>query len=199
MRWDHLFDDLESQLEHELGAEEVDLFAEEERLRLGRLGLKDRLRGVMLSSKRVSPLRIVLVDGTRISITLGAVGRDWIAGEVAAGGYGPASCVIPVDAISACFPETEQVIASTDTSDDSSPATGSLASRLGLAFVLRDLCRRRTALSITTRREQLHGTLDRVARDHVDLAEHDAGVPRRDRAVRGIRLLPMSEIVVIRF
>ena len=35
----------ESQLEHELGAEEVDLFAEEERLRLGRLALRDRIPG----------------------------------------------------------------------------------------------------------------------------------------------------------
>ncbi len=44
MRWDNLFDDLESQLEQELGAEDVDLLAEEERLRLGRLALRDRLR-----------------------------------------------------------------------------------------------------------------------------------------------------------
>jgi len=43
MRWDSLFDDLESQLEQELGAEEGDLLAEEERLRLGRLTLRDRL------------------------------------------------------------------------------------------------------------------------------------------------------------
>lgn len=43
MRWDDLFDDLESQLEQELGAEDVDLLAEEERLRLGRLTLRDRL------------------------------------------------------------------------------------------------------------------------------------------------------------
>jgi len=43
MRWDNLFDDLESQLELELGAEDLDLVAEEERLRLGRLALRDRL------------------------------------------------------------------------------------------------------------------------------------------------------------
>ena len=44
MRWDNLFDDLESQLEQELTAEEVDLQAEEERLRLARLCIRDRLR-----------------------------------------------------------------------------------------------------------------------------------------------------------
>src|ERR1019366_4923637 len=44
--WDNLFDDLESQLEQELTAEEVDLQAEEERLRLARLGIRDRLRSL---------------------------------------------------------------------------------------------------------------------------------------------------------
>jgi hypothetical protein len=46
MRWDNLFDDLESQLEQELSAEEIDLQAEEERLRLARLGIRDRLRSL---------------------------------------------------------------------------------------------------------------------------------------------------------
>lgn len=40
MRWEHLFDDLETQLERELTAEELDLEVEEERLRLGRLSLR---------------------------------------------------------------------------------------------------------------------------------------------------------------
>ena len=43
MRWDRLFDDIESQLERELSAEELDLAAEEERVRLARLGMRDRL------------------------------------------------------------------------------------------------------------------------------------------------------------
>ncbi len=43
MRWDHLFDDLEGQLERELTAEEQDLGIEEERLRLGRLSVRDRV------------------------------------------------------------------------------------------------------------------------------------------------------------
>ena len=50
MRWDNLFDDLESQLEQELTAEEVDLQAEEERLRLARLGIRDRLRSLAHAS-----------------------------------------------------------------------------------------------------------------------------------------------------
>ena len=62
MRWDHLFDDLESQLEQELGAEEADLLAEEERLRLGRLALRDRFRALLARAPEV-PVRLTLTDG----------------------------------------------------------------------------------------------------------------------------------------
>ena len=47
VRWDNLFDDLEGQLENELNAEDLELRAEEERLRLGRLALRQRLTGVV--------------------------------------------------------------------------------------------------------------------------------------------------------
>lgn len=199
MRWDHLFDDLESQLEHEFGAEEVDLLAEEERLRLGRLALRDRIRAMMPESGESAPLRLLLCDGSRLAVALGAVGRDWIAGELANEGQRVASCVIPVAAIAGCFPTAAQIAASTDASEGAGSAVGSLASRLGLAFVLRDLCRRRAPLQITTVRDQLHGTIDRVARDHIDLAEHEPGVARREREVHAIRMLAMSDLVVVRF
>ena len=46
MRWDNLFDDLEAQLEYEADAERDELLAEDERLRLGRLSLRDRLSSI---------------------------------------------------------------------------------------------------------------------------------------------------------
>ncbi len=91
MRWDHLFDDLESQLEHELGAEELDLLAEEERLRLGRLTMRERLRAII-----PEVIRLTLADGTRLTLTLGAVGRDWIAGEEVRESGAAQSCVVPI-------------------------------------------------------------------------------------------------------
>ena len=197
MRWDNLFDDLESQLEQELGAEDIDLLAEEERLRLGRLGLRDRLRALMSASSAIGPLRLVLADGSRISLAIGAVGRDWIAGQLSGDGQRAVSCVIPIAAISGCLPTLEQTVASVNAGAE--PGVGSLAGRLGLPFVLRDLCRRRASLHVRTRRDLLHGTIDRVGRDHVDLAEHEPGVARRERAVRAIRLLPLAELVLVRF
>ncbi|HWM35307.1 MAG TPA: hypothetical protein VNR36_13860 [Pseudolysinimonas sp.] len=197
MRWEHLFDDLESQLEHELGAEEVDLLAEEERLRLGRLALRDRLRAMMGRSTEDAPLRLMLVDGSRLALNLGAVGRDWVAGEQTGHAGSRRSCVVPTASIAALFPDAEQLRASM--SEPADGAAGSLASRLGLAFVLRDLCRRRAVLDLATANEVLHGTIDRVARDHVDLAEHEPGTPRRESAVRAVRLVPLDRIVSVRF
>lgn len=197
MRWEHLFDDLESQLEHELGAEEFDLLAEEERLRLGRLTLRERLRAIQPRATADTPLRLSLVDGSRLAMSIEAVGRDWVAGEQAGPAGRRRSCVVPVASIAAFFPDAEQLRASK--SDPGGDTAGSLAARLGLPFVLRDLCRRRATLDLGTPAEHLHGTLDRVAREHVDLAEHDPGSPRRESAVRGVRVLPISQIVLVRF
>jgi hypothetical protein len=81
----------------------------------------------------------------------------------------------------------------------SEPAV-SLSARLGVAFVLRDLCRRRAAVDLATASgEHLHGTVDRVGRDHLDLAEHEPGVPRRAASVSRSRILPFSELVLVRF
>lgn len=199
MRWEQLFDDLESQLEHELGAEQVELLAEEERLRLGRLALRDRLRAMMPVATMVAPLRVALTGGERVALAPGAVGRDWLAGELVGDGSRARSCVIPLAAVAAVLPDAEQLRASTAPPGGEGPVTGSLAGRLGLAFVLRDLCRRRTPLDLTTRDGTLHGTIDRVARDHLDLAEHEPGSVRRDGAVRGLRMLPLDRLVLARF
>ena len=197
MRWDNLFDDLEGQLEQELGAEDLDLLAEEERLRLGRLSLRDRLSVLIPASSTSDPIRLLLVDGSRISIDARTVGRDWIAGEVCDDSLRAVSCVIPMLAIAGCLPSAVQMAASVDAKPEA--GVGSLAARLGLPFVLRDLCRRRAAVHVRTRYELLHGTIDRVGRDHLDLAQHEPDVPRRERAVRSVRLLPVAEVVLVRF
>jgi hypothetical protein len=198
MRWDDLFDDLESQLEQELGAEEVDVLAEEERLRLGRLTLRDRLVVVTRPGERMpEELSVVLHDGQLLSILVRTIGRDWLAGELAGPRRG--SVLVPLAAIASVLPSGEQLARSVN-GDLASDASIALSARLGMSFVLRDLCRRRAAVELCTRAEsRLHGTLDRVGRDHVDLAEHEAGVPRRAAAVTRIRILPIEHLVLVRF
>ncbi len=195
MRWQNLFDDLESQLESELGAEEVDLLAEEERLRLGRLTLRDRLRALHAEAP-ASPLGLTLRGGARIAMRPAAIGRDWIAGELDAGTL--RSAIVPLAAVATLDPVGEQLALSLRIDPAPEPPTA-LSARLGLAFVLRDLCRRRAAVEIQLGAERLHGTIDRVGRDHLDLAEHAPGEARRTAAVARIRIVAFVTLDLVRF
>jgi hypothetical protein len=198
MRWDNLFDDLESQLEQELTAEEVDLQAEEERLRLARLGLRDRLRSLSTApATEDRMLRLVLASGARVSVAPATFGRDWLAGELLEDSGRRPQCIVPLDAIDAVTLTRDQVVQSLDGSGGEESA-GALSARLGLQFVLRDLCRRRQAVELWLVDGRMHGTIDRVGRDHVDLAIHESGTPRRESAVGEYRILRLSRIVLVR-
>lgn len=195
MRWQNLFDDLESQLEVELGAEEVDLLAEEERLRLGRLSLRDRVRALH-DAAPASPLGLTLRTGERITLTVAALGRDWLAGELDTGIL--RSAIVPLAALATLDPVGAQLNASLRTEPAPEPPTA-LSARLGLSYVLRDLCRRRSGVEVAVGGERLHGTIDRVARDHLDLAEHAPGEPRRSAAVSRIRIIAFASLDLVRF
>lgn len=192
MRWQQLFDDLAGQLEHDLGRDEADLLAEEERLRVARLSLRDRLRPLVEAREEVT---VLLREGERVAIRLAAIGRDWIAGDLAVGPR--PSMIVPLWGIRAVLPTAEQLAASTRAEPAPEPPTA-LGARLGLGYVLRDLCRRRTAVELRCG-ETVHGTIDRVGRDHVDLAEHPPGEPRRPAAITRIRVVPFDAIDAVRF
>ncbi len=194
MRWEDLFDDLESQLEQELTAEELDLEDEEERLRLGRLSVRDRL--VSLSGSRGGAslrLAVTLVSGQRMVVHPVAFGRDWFSVDVITEGTRSRQCIVPIAALASVALESTLVSHSLD-----GPAVPSLSDRLGLVFVLRDLCRRRRPVDIALVTADLHGTLDRVGRDHLDLAVHERGVPRRETAVRDVRIVPFAAVQLVR-
>jgi hypothetical protein len=197
MRWDNLFDDLESQLEQELTAEEVDLQAEEERLRLARLDIRDRLRSLATAAASEDRmLHLLLADGIRVTVAPATFGRDWVAGELLEESGRRPQCVIALQAVDALMTR-EQVLGSLDGAGaDESPSA--LSARLGLPFVLRDLCRRRQPVELRLRDGRLHGTIDRVGRDHVDLAVHEQGTPRRESAVSEYRIVRMSQVVLVR-
>jgi hypothetical protein len=204
MRWDNLFDDLESQLEQELTAEEVDLQAEEERLRLARLGIRDRLYALHLraAGEGERMLRLTLRDGSRITVTPSTFGRDWFAGELIEESGRRPSCILPIEAIDGITLAANQVTQSLDTTHGrESPSA--LSARLGLQFVLRDLCRRRQPVELQVSQSptlsgRIHGTIDRVGRDHLDLAVHEPGLPRRESAVSEYRIVRLSQVLLVR-
>ncbi len=194
MRWDHLFDDLAGQLEHELAAEEADLEREEERLRLGRLPLRERL----------ATLRAAGGDDSRISyrdrlhsvrsLRLVTVGRDWMAGDLEGEGALKEQAIVPfwaVDALHLSPGQAERSLASAREPSE-------LAARLSIAFLLRDLCRRRVPVTVHTSAATIDGTIDRVGRDHLDIAVHERDRPRRAAEVQSVRVVPFDQLLLVR-
>lgn len=194
MRWDHLFDDLAGQLEHELQNEEVDLQIEEERLRLGRLSLRDRLAVLKASADPANArVRIRLRTGEAHLVKLVTVGRDWIAGDLV-GGATQTQAIVPLAAIDSVQLTPAQAVDSLDPR----VVTSELAARLGVAFLLRDLCRRRSVVTLVTVDSSATGTIDRVGRDHVDLAVHDPDRPRRASEVEHVHVVGFHQLLLVR-
>jgi hypothetical protein len=199
MRWDNLFDDLESQLEQELSAEEIDLQAEEERLRLAKLGLRDRLYALHLhaSGELERTLRLTLIDGFRLALTPTTFGRDWISGDVVEESGRRPSCILPLDAVDGIALGQRQVrLSLATTAHPESPS--SLSAKLGLPFVLRDLCRRRRQIELRLANGLVRGTIDRVGRDHIDVAVHEPGDQRRDSSVSEYRIVRLAQVLLVR-
>lgn len=199
MRWDSLFDDLESQLEHELHAEELDRRAEDHRLRLGRLTLRDRLQTFSGREGRRAEVALDLVTGSTIVVLPQAFGRDWMSGDVVSPDGASGACVVPLDAITGMLLPKDALARSLDV-PDRDVAAPRLTDRIGLSFVLRDLCRRRVSVQLHEARNAgpVHrGTIDRVAGDHLDLAVHEPGAPRRERNVSHLRVVPVRAIGLI--
>lgn len=186
MRFDDLFDDLESQLEAELGAEERDTLAEEERFRVGRLELRERLL------RAVGVLELRLRSGARLRLVREQVGKDWLSGTIVDGGPVGSGCVVPVHAIAGVRLPVDAVAASLE-----EPRQRALTSRLSLGFALRDLARRRVQVELRCP-EPIHGTIDRVGRDHCDLALHEPGTARRASEVGAVELVPFATIEWLR-
>jgi hypothetical protein len=198
MRWDLLFDDLESQLDQEQRDEERALAIEEERLRLGRITLRDRLSAMARAAgdDPAVSIRVELRGGRTLELRPLSFGRDWMSAAVHGSGPNDGQCIVPLTAVGAIIPTRPQLEGSLRPSTESSTR---LAERIGLPFVLRDLCRRRAPVHVTTDDGRRHGTFDRVARDHVDLALHEPGSPRRDRDVHGYRIVPLERIILVEF
>lgn len=194
MRWDHLFDDLAGQLEHELAAEEADLEREEERLRLGRLPLRERLAALRAAEPDFRRVTYRDLRGDVRTVRLVTIGRDWMAGDLDQDGARLEQAIVPLRAVDALHLSLEQAERSLTPGREPSE----LAARLGIAFLLRDLCRRRVPVTVQTTASNLGGTIDRVGRDHLDLAVHERDQPRRASEVNGVRVVPFDQLLLVR-
>jgi len=196
MHWDRLFEDLEGQLASEWEAERAVLDAESERLRIARLDLRARLRTLCSVGADAT---IDLVSGRRIPVSLQTLGADWVAVAARGNGEGssaPAAFFLPLTAVAGITTDHGMILASLE---EPPSADLPLRERMTLGFVLRDFARRRIPVRISTHvGDDVHGTIDRAAADHLDLAVHDAGEARFAAAVHGFRIIPFSSLVAVR-
>lgn len=189
MRWDRLFEDLEGQLASEWEAERAALDSEAERLRLSRLTLRERL-GILAAEGATAT---IAVDDESLSVQMAGLGADWLAAEPTAG---RGELIVPLAAISGIG------IAHADLLRSARPAAGSnpVMERMTFGFVLRDAARRRQSVHVRLRGgASAAGTIDRAGSDHLDLALHEPGTPRRATEVTGFRMIPLSAVRWVRF
>ena len=182
MRWDDLFDDLESQLQAAYAADLGGEVADRTRRELGLLRLTDRLRpGVG------HPLGLLCEGAGSVTGRLLDLGEDWLLLEEA----GSRELLVATSAVlgltgigaRAAVPGRE----------------GEVGRRLDLRWALRGLARSRAGVQVVVRDGSVvAGTLDRVGADHVDLAEHPPGEARRAAAVRQVRVVPLAAVVLVR-
>lgn len=184
MRWEALFADLEAQLEASESAELAAEVADRSRRETGRLGLADRLRAAL-----GHPVVVRTVPGGTEAGRLDAVGPDWLL----LGTDG-------IDGRAALVPLTGVLWVSGLGAYAAEPGTeGRVGARLDLRYALRGLARDRAGVTVVlSDGTAVVGTLDRVGADHVDLAEHPPGEPRRAAGVRAVRTIPLSALAVVR-
>lgn len=193
VRWERFFDDLEDQLASEWEAERAALDTEAERLRLSRVALHERLSLLVGRDAAAPALSFEFADGTTLRAAVTGVGSDWVALEPAEGP--PGAVVAPFASIAGIGMPHHDLLRSARPA----PARSALADRLTFGFVLRDLVRRRAGVAVHLMSGRvLTGTIDRAGADHLDLALHDPGTPRRADAVAGYRVIPFTAVAWIR-
>ncbi|SNR74294.1 hypothetical protein [Blastococcus mobilis] len=182
MRWQQLFEDLQSQFEAEQAAGERAESASRTRTEMGAVHLGQRLGGALgfsltLGVRGAGPVAGVLVDqGPDWLLLEDGQGREQLVALAAVGtvaGLGRRTTVPePVDGVRA---------------------------RLDLRRALRGLARdRRVVQVVLDDGGTLTGTLDRVGADFVELAVHPADEFRRNEAVQGVQAVVIRAVAVVR-
>ena len=164
MRWDALFADMELQLSSAAAQDRAQEVADRTRTERAAVHLVDRLRAGAGRS-----VRLTLRSGLRLEGQLVDVGPDWLLLRAPGEHLVPLAAVVMVATLPA----------------DVAPEPGAVLSRLGLGHALRAVARDRLLVRVVTVAGALHGRVDAVGADHLDvaLAFEDNGRPTGDRQV----------------
>lgn len=182
MRWNSLFDDLEAQFSAERALASESEIAERAKVELAGIEVGDRLRGAVGAA-----IKVLLVDGIVLRGELGHVGSEWLVlTEGARQWLIPLASVISYQGLGRLSLK---------------PLTRTRQS-LGIASALRALSRDRAELVIhltvrTGDGHKLRGVIDRVGRDHFDLAAVLHGEARRVGNVAEVLTVPFGSVAAI--
>ncbi|HET7819922.1 MAG TPA: hypothetical protein VFL10_00210 [Ornithinibacter sp.] len=179
MRWEGLFADLEGQLAAEQRRERDDEVAERTRRERALVTLPARLAAAV-----GAPMRISLSGGHQVDGALQDLGEDWVLVRTTPDAH---EVLVPIAA----------VVTLRSLGSQSAPAR--TARRFGLGYALRALSRDRATVVVSVHGDgpRLLGTIDAVGADHLDLAEHLDGLPRRRENVRAVATVPFAALVAV--
>jgi hypothetical protein len=144
--------------------------------------------------------QITLVDRLRHHVgrpaALTVRGAGVVRGRLRAVGADVVELDAPSPADEVVVPVASLLVVDGLGADASSPrAVSKVDARLGLAHVLRRVARDRTRVRmVLVDGSSLSGTIDVVAADHLELAEHPLEVPRRRNEVRAHLLVPVAAV-----
>lgn len=179
MRWEGLFADLEGQLAAGERRELDDEVAERTRRERALVPLPARLAAALGAQ-----VTLTVGGGHRLSGELLDLGEEWVLIRPALSGH---ETLVPVAA----------VVAVSGLALRSEPPR--LARRFGLGYALRALSRDRATVAVRLDGggQLVVGTIDAVGADHVDVAEHPEGLPRRRSNVTALTTVPFAAIVSV--
>ncbi|WP_188667524.1 hypothetical protein [Tersicoccus solisilvae] len=176
MRWDALFEDLQSQWESLQDRARESEIAERTRIDQQSVTLAGRLR-----ASTGAHVRTLQADGDMVTGVVGFTGADWVCLR-----SGPQDVIL---AVGWCR-SWEGLHRAT------APPPTSVGDRLSLASALRGLSRDRALVTATLAAGQpstaVRGRIERVGRDFVDLTPVHPGELRPDRRPGGTTTVPMA-------
>jgi len=179
--WDGLFADLEAQAESLAVQERAAEIEERTRGELASISLAARL-----GAHHGNRIRCAVAGGQSLQGRLLRSGQGWLLLEE---GDGREALIF-----------TAHLLFVSELGREVRPAgVATVESRLRVNHVLRGLARDRSTVRILlVDAATLHGTIDRVGEDFLDLALHPAGELRRRDDVRGVSAVPLNAMTAVR-
>jgi hypothetical protein len=182
MRWQQLFEDLQSQFDAEEVALEQAESASRARAEMGAVRLTERLAGGL-----GFPVGLGVRGAGQVAGVLAGVGPDWVLLEEDQG----RDQLVALAAV--------RTVAGLGRRTAVPEPGGAVRARLDMRRALRGLARDRSAVHVVLDDGgALTGTLDRVGADFVELAVHPAEEPRRSESVQAVRVVVIGAIAVVR-